>query len=429
MKEIKTKSTTKDVKALDKASGMSRKMKNAYIHTKNQTEQHWHNDDGNYVDNAGNSIEDFAGAAARKTGIMLENNVVQKTKDTISQLPERNIAPGKVKEAIKQNAPTTGAKHVPGQSSFKYNYYSGKKGRTLKQSAFGDKAAKKAAVRKAKTALKSIKTAEQSVKAGTKAIRVVKPVTGALQVVQKTPLTAKNTAVVSAQTAVKTLVVAIKAIVAGVQDIAVLLAACGGVALAVILVICLAGLLLGSAYGIFFSNESYTNTRIMSEVVVQINEEFTAEFHLIRDENPHDTLELSVNGSSVNETDFIISNWREILVVYAVKVVSDSENGMNAAVLDDTKEKILRNVFWDMNIIDYWVEVIEHHSTATATDEDGNTTEVTVTTTETILYIDVTSKAHNDMLAEYGFNKEQEKMLDELMQDEYQDLFMQLTGS
>jgi len=33
------------------------------------------------------------------------------------------------------------------------------------------------------------------------------------------------------------------------------------------------------------------------------------------------------------------------------------------------------------------------------------------------------------MIAEYGFNPDQVKMLNELMQEEYRQLFMQLTGS
>jgi vacuolar-type H+-ATPase subunit I/STV1 len=161
----------------------------------------------------------------------------------------------------------------------------------------------------------------------------------------------------------------------------------------------------------------------MSKVVSRLNGEFTAEIRRIQDENPHDTLELSSSES------ISASQWREILVVYAVKAAADPENGMEVATLDDTKVGILRDVFWDMNKIDYWIETIEHEETVTTTDEDGNETTETITTTETILHINITSRSHTDMIAEYGFNPDQVKMLNELMQDEYQELFMQLTGS
>jgi hypothetical protein len=59
----------------------------------------------------------------------------------------------------------------------------------------------------------------------------------------------------------------------------------------------------------------------------------------------------------------------------------------------------------------------------------GNKNEETITTTETILHINVTSKSYEDMITQYGFNAKQVNMLDVLMQDEYRQLFMRLTGS
>lgn len=124
-----------------------------------------------------------------------------------------------------------------------------------------------------------------------------------------------------------------------------------------------------------------------------------------------------------------ISNWRDILAVYAVKVTADPKNGMEVATLDDAKMDILRNVFWDMNKIDYWTQTIEHEETVITKDKDGNEIVKTVTITKTILHIDVTSKSSLDMIAGYGFNAEQVTMLNELMQEEYQQLFMRLFGS
>ena len=72
---------------------------------------------------------------------------------------------------------------------------------------------------------------------------------------------------------------------------------------------------------------------------------------------------------------------------------------------------------------------LEHEETVINTDEDGNESTETITTTEIVLHIRVTSKSHTNMIAQYGFNGEQVKMLDELMQDEYQQLFMNLIGS
>ena len=68
LKDIKTKSFVKDIKVLDKATDVSRRAKNAYIRTKEQAERLGHNEDGNYVDDAANSVRDGAETVVRKTG-------------------------------------------------------------------------------------------------------------------------------------------------------------------------------------------------------------------------------------------------------------------------------------------------------------------------------------------------------------------------
>ena len=305
---------------------------------------------------------------------------------------------------------------------------SGTPGRTIRQAAdTGVKSIKEATKGTVKTAQRSIKTAGHTARAAVKTSQAAKTTAKTAQTTQKAAQAARlaaRAAAVSAKTAAKAMVAAIKAIIAAAKGLTALIAVGGWIAVVVILVICLAGLLLGSAFGIFYSNESFDgNTPVMTEVVSRLNGEFAAEIRRIQDENPHDTMELSGSDS------ISASQWREILAVYAVKVTTDPENGMEVATLDDTKVGILRDVFWDMNKIDYWIETIEHEETVTTTDEDGNETTETITTTETILHINITSKSHTDMIAEYGFNPDQVKMLNELMKDEYQQLFMRLIGS
>ena len=67
-----------------------------------------------------------------------------------------------------------------------------------------------------------------------------------------------------------------------------------------------------------------------------------------------------------------------------------------------------------MNTISYWVETIPGGE-----DEDDTV----------ILHITVTVKDNLQMADEYHFNAEQRKLLEELLQPEYQELFMALTGS
>ena len=544
MKEIKTKQTLKDIKALDKTADVSRRMKNAYIRTKDQAEHLGHDDNGNYVDDAGNSIREGAKVVIQETGHTAGNygkKAVEKIKDrrapdadapryhdsngeNVRQTPtsevkesahrdvvqtktklatELNTTSVKAKEAVNQNVSQPGAKQaakhnaipsraketikrkvtlsrpselakrrfvlsrakqrfsqtieirmanqnigqiqsqqiserIPAQrplfqparkAAAQTLHTSGKTGRTIKQSVeTGGKTLKEAAKGTIKATQRSVKTAKHTAKATVKtsqaAAKTAAKTAQAAQRAAQTARLAAKAAAVSAKTAVKAMLAAIKAIIAAAKGLTALIAAGGWIAVTIILVICLTGLLLGSSFGIFYSNESPGgNTAVMSEVANQLNNEFATKIEQIENENPHDTLELS--GS-----DSISANlWRDILTVYAVKAATDPENGMEVATLDDTKIGILRNVFWDMNKIDYWIETIEHEETVTTTDEDGNETTETITNTETILHINITSRSHTDMIAEYDFNPDQVKMLNELMKDEYRQLFMQLIGS
>ena len=160
-----------------------------------------------------------------------------------------------------------------------------------------------------KTAQRSIKTAGHTAEAAVKTSQAAKTTAKTAQTTQKAAQAARlaaRAAAVSAKTAAKAMVAAIKAIIAAAKGLTALIAVGGWIAVVVILVICLAGLLLGSAFGIFYSNESFDgNTPVMTEVVSRLNGEFAAEIQRIQDENPHDTLELSGSDS------ISASQWRK----------------------------------------------------------------------------------------------------------------------
>lgn len=107
-----------------------------------------------------------------------------------------------------------------------------------------------------KTAAKSAKATRRTVQAAQAAARV---------------------AAVTAKMAMKVIAAAIKVILVAVKGMISLITAGSWIAVVVILVICLTGFLLGSGFGIFFSNESSReNTPLMTEAVSQLNEEFSA---------------------------------------------------------------------------------------------------------------------------------------------------------
>ena len=202
---------------------------------------------------------------------------------------------------------------------------------------------------------------------------------------------------------------ALRSIIAAAQSLLAAIAAGGSTVVAMVLVICLIGLLIVSPFGIFFSGEDSGTGYTMPEAVSVLNGEFAARIEQIKTENPYDELDMDNAGSAA-----MISNWRDVLAVYAVRTTTDNASPDEVATLTEEKMEILREIFWDMNAITYWTEIVP----------GGKDEADTV-----ILHIIVTIKTHLQMADEYQFNTEQRRLLEELMQPKYQELFMVLTGS
>lgn len=202
---------------------------------------------------------------------------------------------------------------------------------------------------------------------------------------------------------------ALRSIIAAAQSLLAAIAAGGSTVVAMVLVICLIGLLIVSPFGIFFSGEDSGTGYTMPEAVSVLNGEFAARIEQIKAENPYDELDMDNAGSAA-----MISNWRDVLAVYAVRTTTDNASPDEVATLTEEKMEILREIFWDMNTITYWTKIVP----------GGKDEADTV-----ILHIIVTIKTHLQMADEYQFNTEQRRLLEELMQPKYQELFMALTGS
>lgn len=202
---------------------------------------------------------------------------------------------------------------------------------------------------------------------------------------------------------------ALRAIIAAAQNLLAAIAAGGSTAVAMVLVICLIGLLIVSPFGIFFSGEDSGTGYTMPEAVSVLNGEFAARIEQIKAENSYDELDMDNAGSAA-----MVANWRDVLAVYAVRTTTDASSPDEVATLTEEKLDILRQIFWDMNEISYWLETVP----------GGEDEEDTV-----ILHIRVAVKDHLQMAEAYHFTTEQKKLLEELMQPEYEELFMRLTGS
>lgn len=202
---------------------------------------------------------------------------------------------------------------------------------------------------------------------------------------------------------------ALRSILAAARSLIVAMMAGGSTVVSLVLIICLIGLLIASLFGIFFSGENSGTGYTMPDAVSMLNSEFSARIEQIKAENPHDELDMDNAGSAA-----MVSNWRDVLTIYAVQTTTNDTSPDEVATLTEEKMEILREIFWDMNAISYRLE------TVSGGEDAGDTV---------ILHITVTVKDHLQMADEYRFNADQRKLLEELIQPKYQDLFMALTGS
>ena len=252
-----------------------------------------------------------------------------------------------------------------------------------------------------KTAGRRIKTPQRSVKNAGQTVRTTAKTT------QKTVQAAKAVAT-GVKAAVKATIAAVKAIIAATKALIAAIAAGGWVAVVVIIVICLIGLLVGSCFGIFFSNEDSGSGLTMQSVVQEINDNYQQRIDTIKANISYDVLELS--GSR--------AVWPEALAVYAVKTTTDPDNAQEVATMDDSKKTILKDIFWQMNQIFSRTETKTEEVMTETDDSHGNIVETKITVTRTYLYITVSHKTAEEMADQYHFSADQRKQLAELLASE-----------
>ena len=273
--------------------------------------------------------------------------------------------------------------------------------KTIKQSA---RSTGKATV---KTTQKSIKTAEQTART------TIKTSQATAKAAQKSAQAAAKATAAGIKAAAKATAAAVKAIIAATKALVAAIAAGGWIAVAVIVIICLIGLIVGSCFGIFFSGEDTGTGQTMQTVVREINEDYENQLDTIKANISYDVLEMSGFRAV----------WPEVLSVYAVKTTTDPDNAMDVATVDDARKAILKDIFWQMNEISSRTETNTETVIEESDDGNGNIVETTTTVTRTTLYITVSHKTAEEMADHFNFNADQRAQLAELLADEYNSLW------
>jgi len=217
----------------------------------------------------------------------------------------------------------------------------------------------------------------------------------------------RDTAIKTAKVAKEAGKKVLRAIAAAAEKLVAAIGAGGAAAVAVVIVILLVGFLFASPLGILFAGED-TGTEIkIPDAVATLNGEFTDEIYRIMEDHPYDELDMQEGMEAA-----MLQNWRNVLAVYAVKVSTDEEHGLDVITMDEEKLQLLREIFFDANKLKYEL---------TTRTVDGERV--------TTLHISAQIKDAMQMADEYGFTAQQREMLEELLKPDYDDIFLSLIGN
>lgn len=271
---------------------------------------------------------------------------------------------------------------------------------------------------------KSIKKADKTVKTAKNTVKITASTTKkTAEVAKRTKQTAKATVRVTIKTfkvVAKVVVEAGKAVVAGAKSIGAIIAGGGVPAVVVIIIICLIGAIGGTCFGIFLANDDTTGTqKTMSQAISELTSEHYANLTAMKVSHTYDLIEVQGNTSI---------NWKDVLAVYAVKTTS-GDNPLEVVTLDDTKIDLLRDIMKDMNIMTGVVTPKVVAETTVTTDENGNSIKTTTYVTKKVLIVTIVQLNKDEISQLYNFNDEQKSLLNELMSDEYDDLWNELLGA
>ena len=315
MADIKTRDKVKGtIKTIDKAAVASERMKNSYVKAKNKAEHGFYADENSTTeyatDKASGATEHVIHEGIHqfdkqgRKGVKETKENIGRAKDKISDFKHKRAVktaesktaqPGRhsvtVRNEVTNRSPARSIKSVAQtEKSIKTSARSIEK--TIKQSVRSTGKTVKTAKGTIKTAEKGIKTAKASSKA---AIKTTQQAAKAAQAAAKTAAKAAQKAaqaakaaakatVTAIKVAIKATIAAVKAIIAGTKALIAAIAAGGWVAVAVIVIVCIIGLLLGSVFGIFFSGEDSGTSITMQTVVREINTEYDDKLEKIKND-------------------------------------------------------------------------------------------------------------------------------------------------
>ena len=196
-----------------------------------------------------------------------------------------------------------------------------------------------------------------------------------------------------------------------------ILTALGGMSVALVVFVIIAAVMavVSTSFGIFFSTFDHTEgTKQVAQIVAETNYEFNQKVKEIENSVAYDSIVYHClpDGGS----DLLITNWTDVVAVFSARVSGDKNHALDVVTMDEKREKLLKETFWDMNELTYRTEkIIRRHN--------GKKT------VKIKLHITLTSKKCSDMYEFYDFTKYQRQSAEELLKPEYAQMLSELIGA
>ena len=390
MADLKTRRTVKGtVKTIDRAAVAAERLKSATVRTKDAAERNAAPAETSSQEYGAQKLERTAQGTVSELGFQFRKRGRRGFSDARRNADKAKTQMQKCRDVLRENKPKKAvqAPHTP------------RPAKTVQASARPVQRTGRIVVKPPSVGTEAAQAAKAAAKTAPKAAQTVK---AAARAVAQT-----------VQSAAKTAVSAAKAAIAGTKAVIAAITAGGWAAVAIILVLCVVGLIASSCFGIFFSGEDSGTGQTMRQVVQEINTDYQSQIDAAKAGSTYDELEMS--GSR--------AVWPEVLAVYAVKTTTDPDDPQEVATVDDSKKVILKDIFWQMNDLSSRTESKTEDVITETDDGHGNIAETVTTVTRTYLYITVSHKTAEEMAEQFDFTADQRQQLSELLAEENRKLW------
>ena len=293
MADLKTRRAVKGtVKTIDRAAVAAERLKSAAVRTKDAAERSATPAETSSQEYGAQQLERTAQGTGSELGVQFRKRGRRGFSDARRNADKARAQMQKCRDVLRENKPKKAvqAPHAP------------KPAKTVRTGARPMQRTGRIAVKPPPIGSGAAQTVKAAAKTTPKAVQTVKAAARAAA------QTVRNTA--------KAALSAAKAAIAGTKAVIAAIAAGGWAAVAIILVLCVVGLIASSCFGIFFSGEDSGTGQTMQQAVQEINVDYQSQIDTTKAGSTYDELEMS--GSR--------AVWPEVLAVYAVKATTDPDN-------------------------------------------------------------------------------------------------------